>query len=400
MTWICVITLFALASATLGNKVSRVGVLFPKTRNDNECTARGGLKGSCKSLIDCPSVLATLKDSFPVVCSWNGRFQPIVCCPDAIAPPPVTTTAVTVISTKEPKLPRLHISGCGKRKVKIDITTVGRSGSPILPPISTPQNSTGGRGIIAGGVEAKIGAWPWMAAVFVKNFGIGRFHCAGSIISNKYILSAAHAFLIGGRKLTPTRLAVRVGGHYIKRGQEYPVKDVIIHPHYVEKENYNDIAIIELKEELNFTDLVNPICLPDPETVTDPLKDRIVTAAGWGDLDFSGPRSQVLREVSIPVVPVDKCDQAYEKLNTPSLKNGITNNFLCAGLEEGGKDACQGDSGGPLMLVNNTRWIVVGVVSFGHKCAEEGYPGVYSRVASYLDWIAKVTNSLDHAVTN
>ncbi|XP_013784210.1 clotting factor B [Limulus polyphemus] len=400
MAWICVITLFALASSTLSNKVSRVGIIFPKTQNDNkQCTAKGGLKGSCKSLTDCPAVLATLKDSFPVVCSWNGRFQPIVCCPDAAAPS-VTTTVTTIVPTKETKIPRLHIPGCGKRKVNVDITTIGRSGSPILPPISTSQDLKGGRGIIAGGVEAKIGAWPWMAAVFVKNFGIGRFHCAGSIISSKYILSAAHAFLIGGRKLTPTRLAVRVGGHYVKMGQEYHVEDVIIHPDYVERENYNDIAIIVLKEELNFTDLVRPICLPDPEAVTDSLKGRRVTVAGWGDLDFAGPRSQVLREVSIPVVPIGDCNKAYQKLNTLALKNGITKKFICAGLEEGGKDACQGDSGGPLMLVNNSSWIVTGVVSFGHKCAEEGFPGVYTRVVSYLEWIAKVTNSLDQTVTN
>ena len=47
----------------------------------------------------------------------------------------------------------------------------------------------------------------------------------------------------------------------------------------------------------------------------------------------------------------------------------------------------QGDSGGPLQLLFNNHWIQIGIVSFGNKCADPGYPGVYTRVTEFLEWI-------------
>jgi len=73
--------------------------------------------------------------------------------------------------------------------------------------------------------------------------------------------------------------------------------------------------------------------------------------------------------------------------------------MVCAGHEDGGKDACQGDSGGPLMIseeVNGTAvWTLVGLVSAGFSCARPHQPGIYHRVASSSDWISYVSRGLD-----
>jgi trypsin len=96
-----------------------------------------------------------------------------------------------------------------------------------------------------------------------------------------------------------------------------------------------------------------------------------------------GSSSDVLLKVDVPIVSKSECDSNYSGFG------GIPPNQICAGLEEGGVDSCQGDSGGPLYKDGE----IFGIVSWGVGCAFAGYPGVYTEVSAYSDWISQVTGA-------
>lgn len=158
------------------------------------------------------------------------------------------------------------------------------------------------------------------------------------------------------------------------------VMAVVKHPGYNNVTNDNDIALLKLRSPVTFTDYIRPVCLAADHSVFNNGTDSWIT--GWGDISegVSLPSPNVLQEVKIPIVGNRQCNCLYGVGN-------ITENMICAGLLEGGKDSCQGDSGGPMVSRQSSVWVQSGVVSFGIGCAQPEYPGVYTRVSRYQEWI-------------
>lgn len=97
--------------------------------------------------------------------------------------------------------------------------------------------------------------------------------------------------------------------------------------------------------------------------------------------------SYFLSQGEIKLTSSTSCANAYRSISRVSPISSTQQ--ICAGDET--TDTCTGDSGGPMLFVENGRWTVVGITSFGVECARSDFPGVYTRVDAYLDWISRNT---------
>ncbi|XP_012579514.1 PREDICTED: hepatocyte growth factor activator [Condylura cristata] len=125
---------------------------------------------------------------------------------------------------------------------------------------------------------------------------------------------------------------------------------------------------------------VQPICLPEPGSSFSPGQKCQI--AGWGHQDESGDSyASSLREALVPLVADHKC-------RSPEVYGAdVSANMLCAGYFDCKSDACQGDSGGPLACEKDGVAYLAGIISWGDGCGRLSKPGVYTRVARYVDWI-------------
>ncbi|XP_053156088.1 trypsin-like isoform X2 [Hemicordylus capensis] len=153
---------------------------------------------------------------------------------------------------------------------------------------------------------------------------------------------------------------------FIAAGKQIP------HPHFNPSSMDNDIMLIKLATPATLNSRVRAISLPS-KCVTAGTECLI---SGWGNTLSNGENfPSLLQCLDAPVLSDAECKGA--------LPGSITSNMMCVGYLEGGKDSCEGDSGGPVECNGELQ----GVVSWGIGCAMAGYPGVYTKVCNYVDWI-------------
>ncbi len=242
---------------------------------------------------------------------------------------------------------------------------------------------------IVGGQEADPGEWPWQVALVSKGVdpGNGQF-CGGALIGERWVLTAAHCV----DTANTNSLDVVAGIHDLVTVDAGAVRvalsQIVVHPGWSDVTKDNDIALLKLAqpiaERARRADALPIAYSTLPPASIGALVGVDATVTGWGNRSSNGQDFPArLHEVVVPIIANADCQNAYDNL---------TDNMLCAGLPQGGKDSCQGDSGGPLVVADGPNWQQAGIVSFGIGCALPDFPGVYTRVSRYIDWIRAYTN--------
>jgi len=240
-------------------------------------------------------------------------------------------------------------------------------------------------------LEADFGEFPWQAIVFYSNY---TFKCGASLISDRHLLTVAHC--VNG--IYPSDLKIRLGDWQVNSFteplpyQDVDVSKVYIHPEFQKKNVWNNIAILELKQKVNYEYNINNVCLPGPGY--SPFQPgTYCVVAGWGKDSFAGTYQHILKKIEVPLVEQKQCQVLFRKTRLgPYFR--LHNSYLCAGGEQG-KDACVGDGGGPLICFNEETqaYTQVGITAWGIGCGTKDVPGAYTNVAEFLPWIDSIINN-------
>ncbi|XP_008070348.1 kallikrein-14 [Carlito syrichta] len=226
---------------------------------------------------------------------------------------------------------------------------------------------------IIGGYTCVQNSQPWQAALMAGPWR--HFLCGGALLSDQWVITAAHC----ARPI----LRVYLGKHNLRRWeatqQLLRVTRQVTHPYYNSRTHDNDLMLLRLEKPVTLGRAVRPISLPKDC----PSPGTPCIASGWGTISSPIARyPHSLQCVNINITPDQVCRRAYPGAITPGM--------VCAGVPQGGKDSCQGDSGGPLVC----RGELQGLVSWGmERCALPGYPGVYTNLCKYQDWIKQTMRS-------
>ncbi|XP_053664632.1 brachyurin-like [Anopheles marshallii] len=235
---------------------------------------------------------------------------------------------------------------------------------------------------IVNGQEATPGQFPYQIAL-LSEFATGTGLCGGSVLTNNYILTAAHCVVSGATTLATGGTAI-MGAHNrnIQEATQQRIRfstgGIIRHPQYTTTDIHNDIAVVRLNSPITFNARVQPARLP-ARSDTRQFGGFTGTVSGFGRVTDNGAMSAVVRFTTNPVMTNADC---IARWNIAVIQ---PQNVCHSG--EGGRSACNGDSGGPL-TVQDGGSLQIGIVSFGSSdgCSI-GMPTVYARVSFFLSWI-------------
>uniref|UniRef100_A0A3B3CRT8 Peptidase S1 domain-containing protein n=1 Tax=Oryzias melastigma TaxID=30732 RepID=A0A3B3CRT8_ORYME len=233
---------------------------------------------------------------------------------------------------------------------------------------------------VVGGIPANPTQIQWQVALQEYN----KIDCGGAYVGGCWVITAAHCV-----RPNPAAFKVKFSlwRKYSPQGTTdiIPVEQIIIHPHYNPATYQNDIALVKL-EKYPYKDFcveenpaIRAVCVPWSTELFQP--NHTCSISGWGRTK-AGRSSEVLLWANVSLI--EGCQSSYKHRFKPGM--------MCAGDPEGSVDSCQGDSGGPLVCQDQLGVSYLwGIVSWGERCGQPGFPGVYTQVAYYFEWIRSHT---------
>ncbi|CAG2109069.1 unnamed protein product, partial [Medioppia subpectinata] len=184
--------------------------------------------------------------------------------------------------------------------------------------------------------NASLGAHPWVVVVLQNN----RHHCTGSILNDKWVMTAAHCFNKSDPTSKPSNFTIRTGTLLRLDGNEYPVAKIVQHPQW----NYwgfknSDIALMKINGTIDMGENIKPIDLPKT-LFEEPVREHVIVA-GWGKRFLNSSVTLLLaNEFKLNVIPNGRCAQAYTTIQYMTYKSQ-----LCTWNRN--QTVCEGNSGGP-----------------------------------------------------
>ncbi len=223
-------------------------------------------------------------------------------------------------------------------------------------------------------LDAQPNSWPWQ--VSLRDTANNTHVCGGSIIAEKWILTAAQCL----HGLSTDDIQVVAGAHETTSNQlsqrVFVPTAFFLHLDYDNQTLHNDIALIKLAEAIQYNDVITPVCLPSSPSIP----GAVGTITGWG----LTPNRTSLTELHVPIISHGTCSsQQY-------WGNLATSDMVCAGYRR--HSMCRADTGGPFVWNNNGNgaYSLVGVTSFvSRQCNnQQGIrPTVFTNVYNYVAWI-------------
>jgi len=227
-------------------------------------------------------------------------------------------------------------------------------------------------GRIVGGSEQVLRNAPWQVSIQIS----ARHECGGVIYSKEIVITAGHCLY----EKSVTLMKVRVGAqNHNYGGTLVPVAAYKVHEQFDSRFLHYDIAVLRLSSALTFGLSTRAINL----ATQSPLGGSTATVTGWGYTE-NGTYADTLQKAQLQIIDRSEC--ASQKFGYAA--DFVGEETICAASTD--SDACTGDSGGP--LVANSQ--LVGIVSWGYRCADENYPGVYANIAVLRPWIVKAANAI------